>query len=544
MAEKKLFLLDGHALIFRAHYAFIKRPLINSKGMNTSAVTGFVRSLWDILQNEKPTHIAVSFDIGKKTFRNDLYPAYKANRDETPEDIRIALPYVQRIVEGFNIPIVTLENYEADDVIGTLAKQAEQEGFTVYMVTPDKDYAQLVSDNVKMWKPSRQGNGVEILGVKEILEKWDIQRIDQVIDVLGLQGDSVDNIPGIPGVGPKTAVKLLKEYDNLDGILAHAEELKGKLRERVIEFGDQAKLSKDLATININSPVTFDEKSFRLEEFNRDVLSEVFKELEFRSLSTQILGGSAGAEGTQAVLFGEPVVATPLGDRLQAHDVAEHNIETVNHEYEIADTADKITALVTTLKKETAICFDTETTGLDVLDAELVGISFSIKPHHGWYVPIPENEKEARHIVQQFESVFNDENKTIIAQNIKYDYNILRRYGIKIKGKLEDTMILHYLVEPELRHNMDYLAESYLKYKPVSISSLIGKKGSKQLSMRDIDVEKVAEYAAEDADITLQLHHKIAPEVETAEVRDVYDQIDGPLIRVLADMENNGINLR
>ncbi len=543
MAEKKLFLLDGHALIFRAHYAFIKRPLINSKGMNTSAVTGFVRSLWDILQNEKPSHIAVSFDVGKKTFRNDMYPAYKANRDETPEDIRIAFPYVKKIVEGFNIPIVTLENYEADDVIGTLAKQAEKEGFTVYMVTPDKDYAQLVSKHIKMWKPSRQGNGVEILGEKEILEKWDIARIDQVIDVLGLQGDSVDNIPGIPGVGPKTAVKLLKEYDNVDGILAHAEELKGKLKERVLEFGEQAILSKKLATINIDSPVTFDEKSFRLEAFNKPALSEVFKELEFRSLSTQILGGSEGAEGTQAALFGEPVLATPIGDRLQAHDIAENTIETVKHDYQIADTSAKRKKLIETLKKQEAICFDTETTGLDVLDAELVGMSFAVKAHHAWYVPVPKDQNEALEIVQEFAVVFHDESKMFIAQNIKYDYNILRRYGIHIKGQLEDTMILHYLIEPELRHNMDYLSETYLKYKPVSITELIGKKGKQQLSMREVDISKVAEYAAEDADITLQLHTIIAPEVTDEHVREVYDNIDGPLIRVLADMENNGINL-
>ncbi len=543
MAEKKLFLLDGHALIFRAHYAFINRPLINSKGINTSAATGFVRSLWDILRNEQPSHIAVSFDIGKKTFRNDIYPEYKANRDETPEDIRIAFPYIKRIVEGFNIPIVTLKNYEADDIIGTLAKQAEKEGFTVYMVTPDKDYAQLVSDQIKMWKPSRQGNGVEVLGVKEILEKWDIDRIDQVIDVLGLQGDSVDNIPGIPGVGPKTAVKLLKAYDTIEGVIAHVDELKGKQQERVREFAEQAILSKVLATINIDTPVTFDEKSFRLEELDREKLSDVFKELEFRTLSNQILGGGAVPGGTQTALFGEPVTSSPIGNRLQAHDVADKNIDSEKHNYEIASSAAQITKLISRLKKEKEICFDTETTGLDVLDAELVGMSFSIKPQHGWYVPFPSNQDEATELVNQFRPIFEDKKKTIIAQNIKYDYNILRRYGITMAGKLEDTMILHYLVEPELRHNMDYLSETYLKYKPVSITSLIGKKGAKQLNMRDIAVEKVAEYAVEDSDITLQLFHYLSPIVVEEKVREVYDQIDRPLITVLADMENNGINL-
>ena len=543
MSEKKLFLLDGHALVFRAHYAFINRPLINSKGVNTSAVTGFVRALWDILQNQQPTHIAVSFDVSKKTFRNDMYPAYKANRDETPEDIRIAFPYIKRVVEGFNIPIATLDNYEADDVIGTLAKQAEREGFTVYMVTPDKDYAQLVSNNIKMWKPSRQGNGVEVLGEKEILEKWDIARVDQVIDVLGLQGDSVDNIPGIPGIGPKTAVKLLKLYDTVEGIIEHVDELKGKQQENVRTYADQAILSKQLATINIESPVTFDEKSYRLEPFDRDKLSEVFKELEFRSLATQILGGNAGAEGTQAALFGEPVVSSPIGDRLQAHDVADKNIDTVEHDYELIDSPSKIKKLISRLKKEKSICFDTETTGLDVLDAELVGMSFAIKAHHAWYVPVPKDQKEAQALVNLFKPIFEDEGKTFIAQNIKYDYNILRRYQVTLAGKMEDTMILHYLVEPELRHNMDYLSETYLKYKPVSITSLIGKKSGKQLSMRDVDIEKITEYAAEDADITLQLYEHIAPQVVDEKMREVYEKIDGPLIQVLADMENDGINL-
>ena len=544
MAERKLFLLDGHALIFRAHYAFINRPLINSKGVNTSAMTGFVRALWDILQNQKPSHIAVSFDITKKTFRNDIYPEYKANRDETPEDIRIALPYIQDIVRAFNIPIVTLENYEADDIIGTLAKQAEKEDFEVYMVTPDKDYAQLVSKNIKIWKPSRQGNGVEVMGVEEILEKWDIANVDQVIDVLGLQGDSVDNIPGIPGVGPKTAVKLLKQYHSVDGIIEHVDELKGKLQERVREHAEQARLSKILATINIETPVQFDEKSYRVEEFNREKLSEIFKDLEFRSLSLQILGGNeVPPEGTQTTLFGDPVSGPAVKPVLRAHDVAEHTIETVDHEYIIVDTDKKIKDLVKLLKKEKVVCFDTETTGLDVLDAELVGLSFSIKANHGWYVPVPEDQNIAREIVQQFAPVFHDDEKTIIAQNIKYDYNVLRRYGIHISGKLEDTMILHYLIEPELRHNMNYLSETYLKYKPVSITSLIGKKGKSQLSMRQIDVEKVAEYATEDSDVTWQLHQIIAPEVEEEQVRKIYDDIDGPLIRVLADMEHTGINL-
>ena len=378
--DKTLFLLDGHALVFRAHYAFINRPLINSKGVNTSAVTGFLRALWDILQNHQPSHIGVAFDVSSQTFRNEIYPEYKANREETPEDIRIAIPYVKRAIEGFNIPIVTLDNYEADDVIGTLAKKAEKEGFTVYMVTPDKDYAQLVSPNIKMWKPSRRGEGVEVLGVEEILEKWDISRIDQVIDVLGLQGDAVDNIPGIPGVGPKTAIKLLKAYDSLEGVLEHVEELKGKQKEKVIANADQARMSKVLATINIDSPIEFNAKDFKREDINKAVLSDLFKELEFRTLAQQILGKpNISQPGEQSVLFGEPIKSAPSQPTIKAHDVADHDMSSIPHDYIIVQSNDEIDDLVKTLIKTNCICFDTETTGLDVLTAELVGMSFAIK---------------------------------------------------------------------------------------------------------------------------------------------------------------------
>lgn len=541
MTKKKLFLLDGHALVFRAHYAFINRPLINSKGVNTSAITGFVRSLWDILCNQDPSHIGVAFDKSGKTFRNDLYPEYKANREETPEDIRIAVPIIQEIVQAFNIPILMLDNFEADDVIGTLAKKAEKEGFEVYMVTPDKDYAQLVSQHIKIWKPGRRGDEVEVLGEKEILANWGIQRVDQVIDVLGLQGDSVDNIPGIPGIGPKTAVKLLEQFDTLEGVLSHADSLKGKQKEKVIEFADQARLSKVLATIDTEAPVAFDEHALARQELDKPKLSALFKELEFRSIAQQILGDPTTS--VQQTLFGEPVSASPVQPRLRDHDIADNSIATVEHEYEIVRTDQEVDRLLTTLKQAAQICFDTETTGLDVITAELVGMSFSIEAHHGWYVPIPENQSEAQKLVDRFKPIFADQNKHIIAQNIKFDMNVMKKYGVTIGGTLEDTMVLHYLIEPDLRHGMDYLAESYLQYKPISIESLIGSKSGHQLNMRAIALDKIATYATEDADITYQLYTYLAPLVIDEDVRKVYDQIDGPLISVLADMEYAGINL-
>ncbi len=544
MSTKKLFLLDGNALVYRAHFAFITRPLINSKGMNTSAITGFVRSLWDILNNQKPTHIAVSFDVSSHTFRNEWYPEYKANRDAQPEDITIAFPYIKSIVEGFNIPIVELEGYEADDLIGTLSKQAEQEGFTVYMVTPDKDFAQLVSDNIYLYKPSRQGNGVDIWGVAEVLKNWGVNRVDQVIDMLGLQGDSVDNIPGIPGIGPKTASKLLQQYDSIENLIAHSNELKGKQKERVEEFAEQGLLSKKLATIDVNSPVKFDEKDYRLSEMNRDKLGVIFKDLEFRTLSQSILGESPSTGGQQD-LFGNAVGA-PKNEQKEKRKppaIADRNIKNTTHDYQLIDTREKRAALIDVLEKQKEICFDTETTGIDANEAKIIGLSFSNAAGKGYWVPVPDDEDETRAILHEFKTLFENADIAKIGQNIKYDALILKWYDIDLAGDYQDTMIAHYLLEPEMNHSMNYLAETYLNYEPMKIESLIGKRGIKQLTMRQADPVKVCDYAAEDADITFQLKEYLFKELSEASLDKLYHDLEEPLIKVLVDLEYAGVNL-
>ena len=543
MSEKKLFLLDGHALVYRAHFAFINRPLINSKGINTSAITGFVRTLWDLMRNQKPSHLAVAFDPIGNVFRHEEFPMYKANRDPQPEDISIALPYIEKIVKGFNIPIVMVKNYEADDIIGTLAKQAEREGFDVYMVTPDKDYAQLVSDKVFMYKPARMGNGIEILGEKEVLEKWQIERVDQVIDVLGLQGDSVDNIPGIPGIGAKTAVKLLALFDSMEGILANTDKLKGKQKEKVELFAEQGRLSKRLATININSPIEFDAKTFEFEEPNKEVLGKLFQELEFRSLASQILG--TPKEGTQQNLFGETSSSSEPAKQFKApvYAVAKNNIENTKHDYKLVQSESDIKDLVKKLSGCKSFSFDTETTGIDANKAELVGLAFSTKAKEGYYIPVSDNYEEAKSQVAQFKSVLEDESILKIGQNIKYDILMLRWYGVVVKGTYFDTMIAHYLCEPDLRHKLDYLSEAYLEYKMVPIEDLIGKRGKNQLTMRDIAIEKVSEYAGEDADITLQIKDVLEKKLEEIEVADLYYKIEEPLIDVLAEIEFNGVKI-
>ncbi len=550
MSEKKLFLLDGHALVYRAHYAFISRPLINSKGMNVSAITGFTRVLWDVIQNQKPTHIAVSFDLKGPTFRHEMYEEYKAHRDAQPEDISIAIPHIQKILEGFNIPIVTMEGYEADDIIGTLAKQAEKEGFKVFMMTPDKDFAQLVSDNIFMYIPGRKGNDVEILGEKEVLEKWEIKRVDQVVDVLGLQGDSADNIPGIPGIGAKTAIKLLETYDTVEGLIEHAHELKGKQREKIEEFAEQGKLSKILAKIDIDAPVTFNADTYKLEGMDKEVLAEIFKELEFRTLARSILGESKPVEerqsqGVQQDLFGNAVPSKPQPSfpKIEAHSVAENSIENTKHEYHLTDTKEKRTELIALLSKQKVFCYDTETTGIDANLAELVGLAFSVKPAEAFYVPIPADQKEAQKIVDEFKEVLENEKIEKIGQNIKYDNLMMKWYGVEVKGLFFDTMIAHYLCEPDLRHKLDYLAESYLKYKMVPIEMLIGKRGKNQMSMRDVPIEKAAEYAAEDADITLQLKAPLLEMLKEIGTEKLYNELEIPLISVLTDMEYEGVRI-
>jgi len=544
---KKLFLLDAFALIYRAHFAFIKNPLINSKGVNTSAITGFTNTLWDILQKEKPSHIAVVFDLPTPTFRHEMYEPYKAQREAQPEDITIAIPYIKKIIEAFNIPVAFCEGYEADDVIGTLAKQAEKEGFDVYMMTPDKDYAQLVSEKIFMYKPRRFGKGVEIMGVPEVLEKWQIKRVDQVIDILGLQGDAVDNIPGIRGIGAKTAVKLLALYDSIEGLLEHAHELKGKQREKVEAGREDALMSKKLATIAVNCPIQFDAKVYEVEEINREALQSLFSELEFRTLTKRILGApakSAQPGNVQTDLFGN-VIATKATKSVPVAPVASivsKSIENVEHTYHLVDTKEARTDLIAKLSKEKSFCFDTETTGLNTSEAQLVGIAFSWKVKEAYYVPIPANQTKAMAIVQEFKGLLENPDIDKIGQNIKYDVLMLRWYDIQVKGKYWDTMLMHYVLEPGNRHNLNYLSETYLDYAPVSIESLIGKKGKNQMTMRDIDVERVKEYAGEDADITLQVKLELDKLLE-GDLLNLYNEVEEPLIDVLVEIEYNGVNL-
>ncbi len=546
MSDKKLFLLDGHALVYRAHYAFITRPLINSKGLNTSAITGFVRTLWEMIRKQNPTHIAVSFDVSEPTFRHEMYEPYKANREAQPEDITTAFPYIRSIIKGFNIPIIEKAGYEADDVIGTIAKQAEKEGFKVYMVTPDKDYAQLVSENIFMYKPARMGNGVEILGVPEVLEKWQIERVEQVIDVLGLQGDAVDNIPGIPGIGAKTAVKLLAKFGSIEGLLENTDQLKGKQKEKVETFADQGRLSKQLATIDLNVPIQFDAEDYKMSELNKEELSAIFKDLEFRSLAKSILGTPIEDENAQKDLFGGTVKSTKPRKNFAKpaeHSVADLNINNTEHRYHLVDTIEKRTALIDVLSVAKSICFDTETTSIDPNEAELVGMSFAIEKGEAWYVPLPKDREATNTILSEFKPLLENEAIEKIGQNLKYDMIVLKWHGIEVKGSLFDTMIAHYLIEPELRHNMDYLAETYLKYQPISITTLIGKKGKNQLNMGDIAVERVVDYACEDADITMQLKDVLAPKLKEDNLEELYQTIEVPLVESLVELEYNGINI-
>ncbi len=554
MTDKRLFLLDGHALVYRAHYAFIARPLINSKGINTSAVTGFTRALWDLMQSQKPTHIAVAFDLPTPTFRHKMYEPYKANRESQPADITVAFPYIMQIVRGFKIPIVTADGYEADDVIGTLAKQAEQEGYTVYMVTPDKDFGQLVSPNIFLYKPSRQGNGIDIWGEKEVTENWQIKRVDQVADLLGLMGDSVDNIPGLPGIGEKTAAKLLDQFDTVENLIANADQLKGKQKEIVEQYAEQGLLSKKLAIIDTQVPIKFDAESFNLDPLDRDILSAVFKELEFRSLAKQILGEdeeeapAPAPVSRQGNLFDDqPAAASKapavVKTSLSAHSIAERDIYNTPHEYHLVETPEQRAALITLLGKQKHFCFDTETTNIDPNLAELVGMSFAVKAGEAYYVPVPAERGAATALAMEFKALFESETIGKTGQNIKYDAIVLKCYGIEVAGHYFDTMVAHYLLEPEQRHNMDYLSETFLKYKPVSIDTLIGKKGKGQLTMRDAPLEKVKEYAAEDADVTWQLREILEPRLKEESLENLYETIERPLIRVLVDLEYEGINV-
>lgn len=554
--QKKLFLLDAFALIFRAYYALIRNPRITSTGRNTNAQFGFTNTLFDLINKEKPTHLAVCFDVEGKTERHTDFADYKANRQEAPEDLLESVPDIQRIIRGFNIPVIGVEGYEADDVIGTLAWQAHDAGYEVYMVTPDKDYGQLVRDGVYIYKPGYQGGDVEIMGPAEVCTKWNIERVDQVIDILGLMGDAVDNIPGIPGVGEKTAAKLLKEYNTLENVLANAEAIKGALGEKVRNGKELAVMSKKLATIITNVPVDFHEEDFRLKEWNTEALTEVFTELEFKTLGKRILGESFNAfatppVGVQTDLFGN-VVEQPekktekLIDPAPAAEPglsATRNIHNTPHNYVLVNDAAAIDALVKELQGIEEICFDTETTHIDPMLAELVGISFSYKAGEGYYIPCPADRKNTEAILAQLAPLFKDANKRWVGQNIKYDLLVLKNYGVVPAGSLFDTMLAHYLIEPEGRRSMDLLSAQYLGYEPVHIDELIGKKGKNQGTMRDVDVEKVKEYAAEDADITLQLKQVFTPQLQEKEVQRVFDEVETPLVRVLTDMEFEGVRV-
>ena len=610
---QKLFLLDAMALIYRAHFAFNKSPRINSRGLNTSCIFGFMNSLLEVLSKEKPTHMGVAFDTPKKTFRHDQFEQYKANRQSQPEDISVAIPYIKQIVEAMHIPLLELDGYEADDIVGTIAQRACATGeFETYMMTPDKDYGQLVNECVYIYKPAFMGKPAEKLGVKEILERWQIERIDQVTDMLGLMGDAVDNIPGIPGVGEKTAQKLIAEFGSVENLIASADQLKGKLKENVVNFAQQGLLSKQLATIHLDVPVAFEPDSLRLTEYDKPRLSALMDELEFKQLKGRLLGNDYETPATKpapapkASPFGQmdlfaPVAPTPsgaddlpfdFGDETAAsasttksarvptasgtsatpnavtESVAVDNgadkpafldvpydteptaaperrktIYSVRHDYRLVDTMELQLSLVHYLELQQAICFDSETTAIDPVEADLVGLSFAYQTGEAFYVPVPEDRDAAQAVVNIFKPVFENPVITKIGQNLKYDVLMMKKYGVEVQGKMFDTMLAHYLIEPEQRHSMDMMAMSYLNYQPVSIEELIGKKGPKQLNMREVDMQRVVEYAAEDADITLQLKETFAPMLEKDSLNKLFEQVEMPLVNVLADIELEGVKL-
>ena len=556
--DKKLFLLDAMALIYRAYFAFSNNHRINSKGQNTSAIFGFTNTLLDVFKREQPTHMAVVFDTAAPTARHEEFAAYKAHREEIPEDLAKSIPYVVKLCEAFNIPVITKDGFEADDIIGTLAKVAEMQDFDTYMMTPDKDFGQLVSDHIFIYKPARAGGGAEVMGVEEVCKRWEIQNVEQVKDILGLMGDAVDNIPGIPGVGEKTAIQLVKQFGSMENLLVNTKELKGKLKEKVELNKDLAIQSKRLATILLDVPVEFSPEELKLKNPNKEELRNLFNELEFRRLAEQMnLTGitspapvvakqvSVKTSSAQPSLFdvvedAKPVVVEEIPE-IGGIDLK--TIKDVTHEYSLIDTTEKINNLILLLKKQKHFCFDTETTSLDVNVAELVGLSFSFKEHEGYYVPVPPTRKEAEKIVTAFKPLFEDDSIGKVAQNLKYDLAILQSYDVQINGKTFDTMIAHFLLQPEMRHSMDVMSETYLHYSPVSITELIGKKGKEQLNMRDIPVETIAEYAAEDADVTWQLRNHFDPKLDKSAVRKLFEEVEMPLVKVLAGMEAEGINL-
>lgn len=534
---KKLFLLDAFALIYRSYYAFIRNPRFNSKGVNTSATLGFTNTLVQLLETEDPHSIAVVFDVSAPTFRHEMFKEYKANREEMPEDLRKSIPYIRKIIEAFNIPIIEKEGFEADDVIGTLAQKAKRAGFNTYMMTPDKDYAQLVDEKVSMYKPGRQGDTAEIWGPEEVKKNFGIENTQQVIEILGLTGDSADNIPGCPGIGPKTAEKLIAEFGTIEGIYQNIDKLKGKQKENLIEFEEQVRLSRKLATIVLDVPIEFNQNELVRGEINKEALMALFEDLEFKALAGRLnLEDSKTGTAVQQTLFEETPISQPA-------ETQKENIETVPHQYYLVETEMQRASLRAELSIAESFCFDTETTGLDPHTAEIVCMSFSFRKHEAFCVLLPKKREEAQKILDDFREVFADEKILKIGQNLKYDMLILGNYAIETKGKLFDTMLAHYLIQPEQRHNLDYLCEIYLNYEKIPTASLIGKKGKNQLNMRSVPKEKLRDYACEDADLTFRLKDALEPELDKFEMRELFETIEMPLVPVLVHMEQAGVKL-
>lgn len=536
MSEKKLFLLDAFALIYRAHFAMSQNPRLTTNGINTGAILGFTNSLLEIITKEKPTHIGVAFDTHAPTFRHESYKEYKATRQEQPEEIKVAIPYCLKIVEGFNIPILMKDGYEADDLIGTIAKRAGKEGFQVYMMTPDKDFAQLVDENISLFKPRRMGSGVDIMGIPEVLAKFDIDKVDQVRDVLGLKGDAVDNIPGIPGIGDKTASKLLKEYGSVQGIIDHVDELKGALQKRVQEHGQQGVMSKELATIKIDSPIEFDEGALKYGDPNADILKPIFDELEFKTIARRVFqeeNDIKKGDTQQLGLFdGGAAPAEPVDEK--------ESIATTKHSYHLVQGTDSIQSLVEKLKSQKSFCFDTETTSLETREAKLVGIAFAIEKGESWYVPCFEN---AQDVADAFKEVLENDSIQKIGQNLKYDIQIMRNYDVHVKGQIFDTMLAHFLLDSESNNSMDWLADKFLNYKTISFESIVGPKGKNQKTIDQVDLDKVKDYACEDADITLQLKELLEKDIAERKLEKLLHEVEEPLSFVLADMEYQGVKV-
>ena len=534
----KLFLIDAYALIYRAYYAFLKNPRINSKGMNTSAIFGFINSLEDVLKREQPTHVAVAFDPHGPTFRHEAFEQYKAQREETPEVIRQSVPVIKEIIQAYRIPILEVPYYEADDVIGTIAHQAASEGFDVYMMTPDKDYGQLVGEHIYMYRP-KFGGDYEVLGVAEVLEKYQLASTSQVIDLLGLMGDTADNIPGCPGVGEKTAQKLLAQFGSIENLLAHTDQLKGAQKKKIEENAEQIRFSKFLATIKTDVPITFDAAQCLREKPDEERLIDIYTNLEFRTFVNKLRNESSPTSDANPLQF--DLFATDSPSDSQNSTLAD--LTSTPHSYYLVDSEEKQVELARLLEGQEYFAFDTETEGLDPLTAHLVGMSFAIRENEAWYVPVPANQAQAREVVLRFAPALQNPAIQKIGQNIKFDILALRKYGVKVAGKLFDTMLAHYLLNPELRHGMDYLAETYLHYKTVPIEDLIGPKGKKQGSMRDVPLEQIKEYAAEDADVTLRLRNYFAPYLKSEGVEKLFEEIEMPLVYVLAEMEATGVKL-